>query len=143
MTTEVKRPAGVMETDGVKHTPGPWDVCFYDAGDKSYYDHNGPCPSVVARDHDCAVVHWDGFKNKYWSSANGNQSQIVANALLIASAPGLLEALEQLLGNAEIARFHLNATEETMLVGSALFDTIQQARAAIARARGEQDGGGE
>lgn len=46
----------------------------------------------------------------------------------------LLEALEQLLGNADLARFHLTATEEGMLVGSALFDTIQQARAAIARA---------
>lgn len=58
-------------------------------------------------------------------------------ARLFCAAPDLLEALEQLLGNAEIARFHLKDTEEGMIVGSALFDTIQQARAAIARARGE------
>lgn len=55
-------------------------------------------------------------------------------ARLIAAAPELLGALWGLLGNSEIARFHLQGTEEGMLIGSALFDTIQQARAAIAKA---------
>ena len=97
------------------------------------------------------------FNGLYWDVAVGphDYSQRVASchanhvlghgledaerhARLFAAAPDLREALEQLLGNAELARFHLTATEEGMLVGSALFDTIQQARAAIARARGEQ-----
>jgi hypothetical protein len=79
-------------------TPGPWRVVYYDCGDRHYYDHNGPCPSVQApEDEDCAIVHWDGFKQKYWSSANGDQRQIEANAHLIAAAPDLLAALETLL----------------------------------------------
>jgi hypothetical protein len=83
-------------------TPGPWWVCEYDAGDVDYYDHNGPCPSVQApEDQDCAVIHWDGFKQEYWSSANGNQKQITANAALIAMAPDL--AAEVLRLRAQVA----------------------------------------
>ena len=71
-------------------TPGPWWVCTYDAGDYPWYDHNGPCPSIQAPDEcDCAVVHWDGFKQEYWSACDGNQKQIEANARLIAAAPDL------------------------------------------------------
>jgi hypothetical protein len=71
-------------------TPGPWWVCNYDAGDCHWYDHNGPCPSIQAPDaYDCAVVHWDGFKQEYWSACDGNQKQIEANARLIAAAPDL------------------------------------------------------
>lgn len=87
-------------------TPGDWGVCLYDAGDCDYYDHNGPCPSVQAESEDCAIVHWDGFKQKYWSSANGNQRQIEANAALIVtlhnSAPAMIAELREL--RAENAR---------------------------------------
>lgn len=77
------------------HTPGPWWVSYYDCGDQPHYDHNGPCPSIQAPDsEDCAIVHWDGFKQQYWSSANGNQKQIEANANLIAAAPEMLDLIE-------------------------------------------------
>ena len=66
-----------------KATPGEWTVCVYDCGDTPHYDHNGPCPSIQSESEDCAVVHWDGFKQEYWSSANGNQKQIEANAAFI------------------------------------------------------------
>lgn len=107
---------------GVKHTP--WEV--EDFG----------CPDYL-----------DGIRSRY--AVRNESGEPIAYAFdadearLFASVPDLLEALEQLLGNAEIARFHLKDTEEGMIVGSALFDTIQQARAAIARACGEQDGGRE
>lgn len=79
-----------LRADLAASTPGPWWVCEYDAGDTDHYDHGGPCPSIQAPDdQDCAIVHWDGFKQKYWSSANGNQKQITANAALIAAAPEL------------------------------------------------------
>lgn len=68
-----------------KHTPGPWSVVYYDAGDK---DEWNDCPSIEApEDQDCAVVHWAGFKQRYWTSARGDQRQIDANARLIAAAP--------------------------------------------------------
>ena len=68
-------------------TPGPWTVFDYDCGDKPHYDHNGPCPSIQAPvDQDCAIVHWDGFKQEYWSSANGDPRRIEANAAFIAAA---------------------------------------------------------
>ncbi len=91
-------------------TKGPWWVCEYDAGDHSWYDHNGPCPSIQAPDdEDCAVVHWDGFKQEFWSAANGNQGQIEANAALIAMAPDLAAEVLRLRADArakdaEIAR---------------------------------------
>lgn len=74
-------------------TPGEWSTCIYDAGDCDHYDHNGPCPSVQAESADCAIVHWDGFKQEYWSSANGNQRQIEANAALIVVARNSLPAM--------------------------------------------------
>lgn len=62
-------------------TPGPWWTFYYDAGDKDEYDN---CPSIQAPEkEDCAVIHWDGFKQKHWTSANGDQLQIDANAALI------------------------------------------------------------
>ena len=83
-------------------TPGPWELCFYDAGDREHYDHNGPCPSIQAPEsEDCAVVHWDGFKQRYWSSANGNQRQIEANAALIVALRNNLPAIIAALKAAE------------------------------------------
>lgn len=64
-------------------TQGVWKSIFYDAGDRDYYDHNGPTPGIFCDEADCGIVHWDGFKQKYWSSANGHQAQIEANAALI------------------------------------------------------------
>ena len=104
------------------HTPGPWSVVYYDAGDK---DEWNDCPSIQApEDQDCAVVHWAGFKQRYWKSANGDQRQIDANARLIAAAPDLLEALKVL-----HARYLL-------IIGNEGPEALQ-ARAAIAKATGE------
>lgn len=60
-----------------------------------------------------------------------------ANAHLMVAAPDMYEALEQILGNVEVARFHLHRTEESEIFSSSLFDTINQAREALAKARGE------
>lgn len=84
-------------------TPGPWTVCEYDCGDRSWYDQNGPCPSIQAPDdQDCAIVHWDGFKQKYWSACDGNQKQIEANARMIAAAPDVFREVLRL--HDELAR---------------------------------------
>jgi hypothetical protein len=65
-------------------TPGDWRMIYYDCGDTPHYDHNGPCPGIFSDTEDAAIIHWDGFKQEYWSAANGNQKQIEANAKLIA-----------------------------------------------------------
>lgn len=97
------------------HTPGPWGVIYYDAGDQDHYDHNGPCPLIAApEDQDCAIVHWDGFKQKFWSSANGDQKQIEANADLIAAAPELHSALAAALDEIERLRVLIQWSHDTL-----------------------------
>lgn len=62
-------------------TPGPWRIIPYDCGDDRVPDHtpmiDGP------EEYDAAVIHWDGFKQRYWSSAHGDERVIDANAAFI------------------------------------------------------------
>ncbi len=95
--------ADKIEELGAKATKGPWEVFYYDAGDKSAWDD---CPSIQAPEsEDCAVIHWDGFKQEYWKSANGDQRQIDANAELIVllrnNLPRIIAALESTQGRPE------------------------------------------
>lgn len=69
-------------------TPGPWRIVPYDAGDVSEWGIYTPMIDG-SEEADRAVVHWAGFKQKYWQSADGNQKEIEANADLIAMAPDL------------------------------------------------------
>jgi hypothetical protein len=78
-----------------KATPGPWRVIVDDSGDRPLC-----VPSIQASEElDCAIVHWDGFWQKYWQSARG-ESEWNANADLIVAAinalPHLLDHLEAL-----------------------------------------------
>lgn len=138
-----------MTTDELKKlaeaaTPGPWHVVYYDAGDKPHRDHNGPCPGIFASEElDCAIIHWEGFKQEYWSSANGSQKQIQTNAELIAAAnpaailkllainAELVEALKEI--SADYAdRFDL----ESPSTNPGIKLSIALARAALAKAEG-------
>lgn len=69
-------------------TPGPWRIIPYDAGDKDEWSMYTPMIDG-SEEADRAVVHWAGFRQKYWQSADGKQSEIEANAHLIAMAPTL------------------------------------------------------
>ena len=110
-----------------KHTPGPWRVVPYDAGD---VDHWAGMPSVVAPDEcDCAIVHWDGFAQRHWRSARGD-AEILANARLIASAPALLEALKELLSghdNLYVAHFGPGSDPQNDIAAKAARAAIRQA----------------
>jgi len=76
----------------VRHTPGPWEVIIDDDGNPL-----SGRPGVFSSDElDCGIVHWDGFVQPYWRSARGDK-EIHANARLIAAAPDLLDALENLI----------------------------------------------
>lgn len=116
-------------------TPGPWKSCG------TIYEHmNCEVRSGPKGEGQGIAQVWDGpnaFKDGQFIAA-ANPEMILA---LISTIRSQAEALEkaserdrahrELLGNAETARFHLQATEGGMLVGSALFDTIQQSRAAL------------
>lgn len=92
-----------METNETKHTPGPWTATGHDGGM-------------------CVVV-----ESKWGSVAKalpvGCEVQEAANARLIAAAPELLEALEEI-------------AEQLELEGPSCSDILAAARAAIAKARG-------
>ena len=79
-----------IKRDREAGTPGVWSVCEYDGGD---VDHWAAMPSVQAEDkYDCAIVHWDGFTQRFWRSANGD-CQIHANARRIARVPAMEAAI--------------------------------------------------
>jgi len=94
----------------MKHTQGPWAVSNYYAGKASISGKDwGGFATVVTR--------LDGDEN---DSVEG-----LANARLIAAAPDLLAALEDML--------NLTLDEDDIAVSS----RIAKARAAIAKAKGE------
>lgn len=104
-----------------KHTPGPWEIIgkttaqggplFIESICKD--EHVGPICEIRSN------LKYPGCSQE---DANGRN----ANASLIAAAPDLLEALEELLQLIEIERPDWQHTEQHL------------ARAAIAKARGEQ-----
>jgi len=92
-----------------QHTPGPWDV--EPKGSRHFVDGA------------------DGLTVAYLDRAGVRErAEIEANALLIASAPDLLEALERI----------STAYDETLHhpIAAPLLQAIYGARAAIARATG-------
>lgn len=108
-----------------KHTPGPWHIIIDDDGNPL-----SGRPMVAAEPElDCAIVHWDGFKQRFWESARG-EKEMHANARLIAASPCLLEALEELVD-----------LFDGLVSGEYQPDsfTTQPARAAIAKAKGEAE----
>ena len=104
-----------------KHTPGPWF-----ADDRGYvwrrslaelYEYGGG----VAGDKPLAAVH------KGWCGEDVTGYPVKANTQLMAAAPDLLEACQTLVD--------LPGTEDWLFT---LEKAVDQARAAIAKATGEQ-----
>jgi len=107
-----------------KHTPGPW---YFDEDDRAV----GP---VANRSIGvCSIMLADGDAARYHF---GEQS--IANANLIAAAPDLLEALEKMVEYAH----QYSSRERTQAAAMEIDETpisndVSEARAAIARAKGE------
>jgi len=95
-----------------KHTPGPWKAKKW-VGTDLYDDPDRPFVEV-------GNVHWSP---KNWKPAAAIKQ--TANARLIAAAPELLEALENLL------KVHEGE-------GGTQHNAADMARAAIAKAKGEE-----
>jgi len=107
----------------MKHTPGPWAI----GGE--LISHN---------DIEIATV-MHCYADKTGKPINRNSPVLGAadaNARLIAAAPELLEGLEKLLqGSCSIvAHYHPGVNS---IIGKPVYDGIDKARAAIARAEGK------
>lgn len=99
---------------GAKHTDGPW---AFECGDHSHrYVH--------VTDADDRTVHY-----KYAAAGPNEAARDEANARLIASAPDLLEALKRMV---EID------DDEVVMDTASVKERLSAARAAIARATGEE-----
>ena len=97
-----------------KHTPGPWLL-------RTAPTSAGLCHIVSAADWRGAFIYGDGLRKGVDDSLPKAQ-ELAANARLIAAAPDLLEALQEMVRT--FAKNHALA--------------VDVARAAIARATGEQ-----
>lgn len=95
-----------------KHTPGPWFV--------------GKIPGKSGKTIHCGALPNGGLNVIARTARHLVQRNAKANARLIAAAPDLLEALEELLGIA----FHPNVS------GNVYVSSEDRARAAIAKAKG-------
>ena len=109
------------------HTPGPWGLAQYAKGAAL------PIPFI---EHKTIAVFSDGARQgdvAYMQHGLWGDDQALANARLIAAAPELLEALQEL-----VAEWDARHAAEDHRSGYTL-DTagIAMARAAIAKATGE------
>jgi hypothetical protein len=95
----------------MEHTPGPWEI--------SRGAQNDPFSIEASA---CTVAHIKTTPRK-WSPE--------ANAHLIAAAPDLLEALEDLISAGAAVHHYLGQA-----TGKIHADALQKARAAIAKAEG-------
>lgn len=99
-----------------KHTPGPWTPEF------------GEAYRVRAQQDGGQVAIMMNLKGRHGLAGRRNGDEVAANARLIAAAPELLEALK--------ACAAVCAGETMNKRG--LISALEQARAAIAKATGEQ-----
>ena len=103
----------------IKHTPGPWVV-----GESDFLDQ-WVCIDAPNGDPDLDYKSWEGIAMAYGceESPSKGLKKARANALLIASAPELLEALEEVV--------------QWLELGDHEGQMHSKAIAAIAKAKGE------
>ena len=104
-------------------TPGPWLL-------RTTPTSAGLCHIVSAADWRGAFIYGDGLR-KGIDDALPKAQELAANARLIAAAPELLEALQRI-------EEYWNQDQNETAMADACWHAINTARAAIARATGEQ-----
>ena len=110
-------------TANSQHTPGPWRVV-----------QRGPIVSIIDAQEDApnGGDHPIGDIFALYRGLPRTKETVLANARLIAAAPDLLEALEDILFQSEQPIWHA-------VGGSVDEATMEDLRAAIAKARGAND----
>ena len=104
-------------------TPGPWLL-------RTTPTSAGLCHIVSAADWRGAFIYGDGIR-KGVDDALPKAQELAANARLIAAAPDLLEALQRI-------EEYWNQDQNETAMADACWHAINTARAAIAKATGEQ-----
>ncbi|MGA4640578.1 hypothetical protein ACQKC8_12485 [Stutzerimonas stutzeri] len=109
------------------YTPGPWEVVG-----GHVYTKLGAVNRAGSRAHE--TDGWNIASINPWACTNADGededmpvTEVMANAQLIAAAPDLLEALEMIVAEAD---------SYTARTGKPIYNWLDQARAAIAKARG-------
>lgn len=107
-----------MSKSEAKHTPGPWEPHLYESGGFEI---------VSVHERNFIITSRNGYQE--WDRKN----ESVDNARLIAAAPELLEALEECID-------HMTNSNDCTHGNGFTYDfcPVEKARAAIAKARGEQ-----
>ena len=112
----------------MKHTPAPWAIYFCEPGDRNgvIYSESLPegSPNICEMSADVCIKSEDRRRGDKWIYSE----QRAADARLIAAAPDLLEALEDLLS-------YLEGYDADYPESLPKFD---RARAAITKAQGGQ-----
>lgn len=136
----------------MKHTPGPltvrvserwpYDIETVNADGQVVFSDRMPAHSTAMRSHEDL---WEGvgFPARERAEVVELNRRAVADATIRASAPDLLEALQAIVRQHDKFRERCgNQTDAYDLIASR-YELFTAAQASIARARGEQDGGGE
>lgn len=109
-----------------KHTPGPWKVFLVKEG-----PNKGQLLGIGEQRDGMGVT--DAYGGLW-----GSGGEKLANAHLIAAAPELLEALVEILGPLNVCSDNPNIRDDTSLPIDLTMGEMRKARAAIAKARGDQ-----
>ncbi len=108
----------------IKHSPAPWTI-----------NHGAWEITVTCEDGDLSEQHFPEWEDN--DETKEEFARIISNALLIAAAPDLLEALEDMINAIECD--DLVARDESIGSdgGDHVYHVRRRAEAAIAKARGE------
>lgn len=104
-------------TNKAKHTPGPWEIREQEGNNSTFLDGE----IQITTESDTLICALQDETGEDWTAADMN-----ANARLISAAPDLLAALERVL---ECHRLKISLDTNAA--------ALEQARAAIAKAKGE------
>jgi len=100
----------------MKHTPGPWNIAYYE---------NDQYPAVVTNKYTVCMLDQDYFETEMPGE------EVRANAHLIASAPDLLEFIEEIAESFNFGDAIKDYADED------IFHKVMHARKLIKKARGE------